>query len=382
MQADVYRGRKGYSMTTLSEHLIPLGRKVLGFFRPERDIRFETYQVLFPDADPAQLLPPKTIPTPELAGATCVPGVSQYEAATYTCPALEAVELENVLYCPTNNVVLTEEGQIVAESSTTIRRPEYIDSHAISARRIENLPGIHTALRSRFNHYYHHLIDHASRLHFLGHPALANGDTVGLLLRDGPTSFETYLLDRLKPPHVEPILLHSRRLYRIERYLLLTPMTRRHAGYQRASYLKAFERVFLPDRPSRQSERIYIGRRPKGSKGRRVLNESDVMQALHPMGFTHYLLEDLSFEEQCRLFYDADAVVAAHGAGLANLIYAKHASVIEYFPSRHVVPSFYFLAKSKGLSYRRLHGAEAWREDDFEMDVPRLLSALDEFGIH
>ena len=370
------------SAASVLEVLRPYARAVLNRLRPKRDIEFETYQALFPDANRDQLLPPKTIPTPELAGATCVPGVAQYEAATYTCPAVEAVELENVLYCPTNNVVLTEEGQIVAESSTTIRRPEYIDSHAISARRIENLPGTHTALRSRFNHYYHHLIDHASRLYFLNHSALANEDAVGLLLRDGPTPFETYLMDRLKPSHVEPISLHSGRLYRIERYLLLTPMTRRHAGYQRESYLQAFEQAFLPSRPSRQSERVYIGRRPKGSKGRRVLNESDVMQALHPLGFTHYLLEDLSFEEQCRLFYDADAVVAPHGAGLANLIYAKHASVIEYFPSRHVVPSFYFLAKSKGLSYRRLHGAEAWREDDFEMDVPRLLSALDEFGIH
>ena len=50
------------------------------------------------------------------------------------------------------------------------------------------------------------------------------------------------------------------------------------------------------------------------------------------------------------------AAVRSVGGGLANLIYAKHASVIEYFPSHHVVPSFCFLAKSKGLPCRRLHG--------------------------
>lgn len=369
------------SVASILEVLRPYARAMLHWLRPEREIRFETCEALFPDAHREQLLPPKTIATPDLADATCVPGVAQYASATYTCPAVEAVELENVLYCPTNNVVLTAEGQIVAESSTTIRRPEYIDTHAISARRVENLPGTHTALRSRFNHYYHHLIDHASRLYFLNDPALATYPSVGLLLQDGPTPFETYLLNRLKPPHVEPIRLRHRRLYRIERYVLLTPMTRRHAGYQRAPYIEVFERAFLPDRPSRRSERIYIGRRPTGSKGRRVLNEEAVMDRLRPLGFTHYLLEELSFDEQARLFYDAEAVVAPHGAGLANLIYANDAKVLEYFPSHHVVPSFFFLAKSKGLPYTRLHGSEQWREDDFEMDTDRLMLALNHFGL-
>lgn len=370
------------SPASVLDVLRPYARAILNRLRPTRDIRFETYQALFPDAHREQLLPPKTIATPELADATCVPGVAEYESATYTCPAVDMVVLKNVLYCPTNNVVFTDDGQIVAESSTTIRRPEYIDTHAISARRVENLPGTHTALRSRFNHYYHHLIDHASRLYFLNDPALATYPSVGLLLQDGPTPFETYLLNRLKPPHVEPIRLRSRRLYRIERYVLLTPMTRRHAGYQRQPYLRVFEEAFLPQRASAANERIYIGRRPKGSKGRRVLNEDAVMDVLRPLGFTHYLLEDLSFDEQARLFYDAEVVVAPHGAGLSNLIYSKHAKVIEYFPSHHVVPSFYFLVKSKQLPYCRLHGTEDWREDDFEMDVPRLLSMLDKFGIH
>ena len=358
------------------ESLRPYARALLNAFRPERDVRFNSYRSLFPSAETARLLPEETIATPELADATCVPGVAEYESATYICPAVELVVLENVLFCPANNVVLTEEGQIVAESSTTIRRPEYIDTHAISARRVESLAGTHTALRSRFNHYYHHLIDHASRLYFLDHPVVREMGEIGLLFRDGPTAFERYLMAGLKPDHVRAVELKRRRLYRIERYLLLTPMTRRHAGYQRVAYLGAFDKAFLPDRPSRKEERIYIGRRPKGSKGRRVLNEAAVMEALRPYGFKHYLLEDLSFGDQCRLFYDAEAVVAPHGAGLSNLIYSKHAAVIEYFPSHHIVPSFYFLAKSRGLPYMRLHGSGEWRDDDFTMDIESVMKAL------
>ena len=337
---------------------------------------------VFPEAHTRTLLPALGISTPELANATCVPGVAHYESSTYQTPAVEVIELHGILYCPTNNVLMTDDGVIIAESSTTIRRPEYLDHHALGARRIKTLQGTYSALRSRFNHYYHHLIDHASRLYFLGMPELESYGRIGLLLKNGPTPFETYLLDRLKPCQVEPVALRSRRLYRIEKFLLITPMTRRHAGYQRQPYLRAFEEAFLPPRASIANERIYVGRRPKGRKGRRVLNEKAVMDVLRPLGFSHYLLEDLSFEEQARLFYDAEAVVAPHGAGLSNLIYAKDAKVIEYFPSHHIVPSFYFLAKSKELPYRRLHGDEAWRDDDFEMDVPQLLSRLDKFGIH
>ena len=368
-------------MNSIIRQIKPWARYVLSAFRPERDIRVVSLGELFPNAPRIELLPPKTIETPELANATCVPGVAEYEAPTYTCPAVEAVELRDVLFCPVNNVVLTEDGRILAETITTIRRPEYLDDYALSARRVTPLSGTYSALRSRFNHYYHHLIDHASRLYFLGDPALSAFESIGLLLRDGPTPFEHYLLDHLKPPRVEPTSLVQRTLYRIEQFVLITPMTRRHAGYQRQPYLDAFENACCPSRPSRQSERIYIGRRPSGSKGRKVLNEGDVLGALEPLGFERYFLEDLSFETQCQLFYDADAVVAPHGAGLSNLIYSKDAKVVEYFPSHHLVPSFYFLAKSKGLTYRRLHADQEWRDDNFEMDVELLLDTLSELGI-
>jgi len=366
-------------MDALLNHMRRWGRKAVGLFRKNRDIQVDSVFACFPDAPYTKLLPEQTVVTPELADATCVPDIAHYAADTYTCPAVYAIELCDVLFCPVNNVVMTDDGRVAAESITSIARPEYLDDHALSARRVTSLPGTHTALRSRFNHYYHHLIDHASRLYFLSVPPLDSHDQIGLLLRSGSTDFEQYLLERLCPPHAHVVSLHRRTLYRIERYVLITPMTRRHAGYQRQPYLSAFEEAFQPSRPSTKAERIYVSRR--GQKGRIVKNEDAVLRALRPLGFERYFLEDLSFSEQSRLFYDADAVVAPHGAGLSNLIYSKHARVVEYFPSCYVVPSFYFLAKSKGLGYRRLHACEDWRDDNFEMDVDQLLCTLTELGI-
>jgi hypothetical protein len=364
-------------MNLILESIRPYARSILQVFRTERDIRIVGVDELFPHAPRTELLQKKAIKTPELSDATCVPGVAEYESPTYTCPAVEAVELRDVLFCPVNNVVLTEDGRVLAETITTIRRPEYLDDHALSARRVEVLSGTHTALRSRFNHYYHHLIDHASRLYFLDQLASTSREQIGLLLRDGPTDFEDYLLTHLKPDPVHPVELGHRRLYRVERYLLITPMTRRHAGFQRQPYLSFFRRRTLPDRPSRRTHRIYIRREPGRVQGRAVQNEEEVLDLLSRFGFQGYRPEELSFSEQAELFYDAEAVVAPHGAGLSNLIYAPTGTkVLEWFPSHHLVPSFYFLAKSVNHVYRRYHDDGQWRDDDIEIHLPTLRRAV------
>jgi capsular polysaccharide biosynthesis protein len=67
--------------------------------------------------------------------------------------------------------------------------------------------------------------------------------------------------------------------------------------------------------------RCYIDRRT--SHNRRLINEDEVIAALEPMGFVPVRLETLRFAEQIFLFRNAEIIVAPHGAGLANLVYAK-----------------------------------------------------------
>ena len=68
------------------------------------------------------------------------------------------------------------------------------------------------------------------------------------------------------------------------------------------------------------TRRIYIDRRRTAN--RRLLNEDEVVSGLERLGFVAMQLENLTLAEQIALFANAEIVVAPHGAGLANILYA------------------------------------------------------------
>ncbi len=66
-------------------------------------------------------------------------------------------------------------------------------------------------------------------------------------------------------------------------------------------------------------------------------------------------LEDLPLLEQARLFANAEFIVATHGAGLSNLIFAPpSARIIELTPDSEMRPFFWFLSQKLGQEYGML----------------------------
>lgn len=98
-------------------------------------------------------------------------------------------------------------------------------------------------------------------------------------------------------------------------------------------------------------EKIYIRRTP-GSP-RPVLNEAELAASLARRGFQAVALESLSFVQQVAAFRDARIVVAAHGAGLANLVFAPAGTaVLELFSTDYLRPDCYFtLTRRLGQAY-------------------------------
>jgi capsular polysaccharide biosynthesis protein len=89
-------------------------------------------------------------------------------------------------------------------------------------------------------------------------------------------------------------------------------------------------------KPWTQLEKVYPKRilvsRLKASY-RRMVNEEDLLKRLKPYGFELVYLEDLSLKDQIGLFSQIEMVVAPHGSGLTNLVFASEGTkVIEIFP--------------------------------------------------
>jgi hypothetical protein len=130
------------------------------------------------------------------------------------------------------------------------------------------------------------------------------------------------------------------------------------------------------------SPNVFISRRK--ALGRRITNEEEVIEALTQLGFTTYLLEDMSYVDQVRLFAQAKVIVAPHGAGLTNLLFAENARIVELFGA-YVGREFANLSRGLSFKYGCLgceppRGEMRQKEGDMIVDVKKLLALLDKMN--
>jgi hypothetical protein len=104
------------------------------------------------------------------------------------------------------------------------------------------------------------------------------------------------------------------------------------------------------------AERIYLARGPQAA--RPVLNEDQLMARLERRGFRRIVADGLSFPEQVALFRDARLVIAAHGAGLTNLAFARRIGVLELLSADYPRADCYFT-----LSRQAGHPYDCWLDE-------------------
>lgn len=100
---------------------------------------------------------------------------------------------------------------------------------------------------------------------------------------------------------------------------------------------------------------IYISR--ARANRRHMTNEKQILALLASYRFQTFFLEELSFTEQISLFSQAKCIVAPHGAGLTNLIFASPgAKAIEIYSPNYVSVSYWNICSQIGLDYYYLFG--------------------------
>ncbi|MET0376937.1 MAG: glycosyltransferase family 61 protein, partial [Rhizorhabdus sp.] len=112
----------------------------------------------------------------------------------------------------------------------------------------------------------------------------------------------------------------------------------------------------LADRVARSrfaGRKVFVSR--ADSTNRCAVNEEALSEALVARGFDVVLLTTMPLAEQIGLFRDAAVIVAQHGAGLTNLVYAATGgngpAVVELHQENYLQQAFLKLCQLKRLNY-------------------------------
>lgn len=136
---------------------------------------------------------------------------------------------------------------------------------------------------------------------------------------------------------------------------LVVPSFRRQGTWVEPKACQWLAQRMISNLPSAENEgficspRIYISRMEKA--GRQILNEDEVMELLTPLGFVSYTLETISFQDEIRLFSQAEIIIGTHGSGLINMIFSRKQPIIIDLFSSWYTNLFFNLSASLGFQY-------------------------------
>ena len=117
----------------------------------------------------------------------------------------------------------------------------------------------------------------------------------------------------------------------------------------------------LSSAPQHANERIFISRQDADPARVRIKDEQEFFDnVLSPLGFRSYRLSSMSVKDQLALFSMARCVVAAHGAGLSNVVVVpKECVIIEVNNSTNKDYTFFSeISRQIGVSFVRLQGED------------------------
>ncbi len=128
------------------------------------------------------------------------------------------------------------------------------------------------------------------------------------------------------------------------------------------------------------SEKIYVSR--VDAKRRRIENEGDICHLVSQYGFEVVQTEKLDVDEQINLFSGVRHVVAPHGAGLVNLLYAQRCiSMTEILQAGDFNQCMFRICQAKGIPHYSLQAQCAKEGVDWrvvsKVDLNLLESHLD-----
>lgn len=197
--------------------------------------------------------------------------------------------------------------------------------------------------------YYHWFVECVPRLRGVRAFEKLNSCEVELLIPPNPPSWMEKSLKIMN--HWRQCIEHHSNV-KVNRMII--PQSAKSGRYIRSSQVQWVKQQLMSnitlDSDLNYSSHIYLSREDSSKKTRRVLNRQELLRKL-PHVFESYKLEQMSLEEQIKLFSGADVVVAPHGAGLANIMWGDSIEILELWGEKRVNDCYWQLASSLGHQY-------------------------------
>jgi hypothetical protein len=287
-------------------------------------------------------------------------------------------ELEECYLVGPYAVGMTTDGRIITETVPLDRRltSKRLDEYFSSLRQYIHLSGLNDALEPEYKEnqvfslvtpyvsYYHWMTEYLPKLRYIEHYTSETGNEPTVLINSDSSRFveETLEAAGYGPDNYKR---WDKREARVSN--LIIPIHRSHIiDYDKPDlsiyepsqddllWLRNKTLSNIEDLAPEKDRRLYISRQeasPEYTSTRKVVNYDEMLSTLHDFGFESYILEELPFEKQVRLFAEADVVMGPHGAGLVNMIFANEPLVIEMFPEDTLKPHFYFISDMMDFDY-------------------------------
>lgn len=240
----------------------------------------------------------------------------------------------------------TEDGCVLDDFCLRLGVDAFIQRHP-TAEALQQLPTnlvapSGTLYLGGHNNYYHWLMNWLSRVSILEHSGhIQFFDSV--LVGHKPTPFHLDSIASI-PSLKDKLIVYADNRDTVEfnncywTSIYKDPL---HAP----SHLQWLRCCFLGTTVTPHTKKIYVTREDASGR-RRVHNEAEVAMLLSAYGYTKVTLSSLTISEQAALFASATSIVAAHGAGLANLVFcSRGVNVCELQSAAKYSSMYHSLAK-------------------------------------
>jgi len=278
--------------------------------------------------------------------------VEFHDRMSHYFPAKGVLFLKDAFLYGSQGVVRSKEGK--SKSFLPILWPSQYETkfkYFEKPHNTESLSGNVAAIFSPWaqTNYCHFVLDCLSRLKTLRDAGFDDKDISKYILPIPPSGFCNELVRRTDIDQSKIIWAKDHDLFVCEN--LIVPS---YPGSARTydDTIKYIHSLRENNFDLNKKRRIYIER---GKSKRKILNNSQIYDVLDKYNFE--IFDERSFEKADKIFAEANLIVGAHGAGMANLIFCQpHTKVFEIMPSSWPTPFFFSLSKVLNLDYSCMLG--------------------------